>query len=270
MSQIYEHLQIGTTPEGVRTITLNRPEKLNAVNVRLSEELPLAVEEASKDEAVRVVVITGAGRGFCAGLELTPENIKATREGQQATRHDRLDDLRWVGRWVLALVNCDKPVIAAINGPAVGAGCGLTLAADIRLMSDAATISTGYCRIGLSPDAGVSYFLPRLVGLSRATELILTARDIKPAEAEKIGLVSLVFPAEDFAGCVAVFAKQLASGPPIAHTISKRLLASSIDTDLQTQLRREISGVMQCFATEDLAEAVRAFGEKRRPVFTGR
>jgi 2-(1,2-epoxy-1,2-dihydrophenyl)acetyl-CoA isomerase len=270
MNHHYEHLQIATTPEGVRTITLNRPEKLNAVNIRLSEELPLAIDEASRDEAVRVIVITGAGRGFCAGLELTPENLKATRDGQKSTRHDRLDDLRWVGRWVLSVVNCDKPVIAAINGPAVGAGCGLTLAADIRLMSEAAIISAGYARIGLSPDAGVSYFLPRLVGLSRATELILTARDIKAAEAEKIGLVSLVFSAEGFNESVAVFAKQLASGPPIAHTLSKRLLANSFDVDLQTQLRREISGILQCFTTEDMAEAVRAFGEKRRPAFIGR
>jgi 2-(1,2-epoxy-1,2-dihydrophenyl)acetyl-CoA isomerase len=270
MADQFEHLLTETTSEGVRTITLNRPEKLNAVNVRLSEELPLAVADAARDETVRVVVITGAGRGFCAGLELTPENLKMTRESQQSSRQARLDDLRWVGRWALSLVNCDKPVIAAINGPAVGAGCGLTLAADIRLLSDAASISAGYARVGLSPDAGVSYFLPRLVGLSRATELILTAREIKSEEAEKIGLVSHVFPARDFAESVASFARQLASGPPIAQTLTKRLLANSLDTDLPTQLRREISGIIQCFGTEDVAEAMRAFAEKRRPVFAGR
>jgi 2-(1,2-epoxy-1,2-dihydrophenyl)acetyl-CoA isomerase len=124
--------------------------------------------------------------------------------------------------------------------------------------------------MGLSPDAGVSYFLPRLVGLSRATELILTARNIQPAEAERIGLVSLVYPAENFAESVALFARQLASGPPVALTLAKRLLINSIDTDLQMQLRREISGIMQCFATEDVTEAMRAFAEKRSPVFTGR
>jgi 2-(1,2-epoxy-1,2-dihydrophenyl)acetyl-CoA isomerase len=269
VSNQYNHLLVETTPEGVRTITLNRPEKLNAVNLRLSEELPLAIKEASSDEAVRVVVITGAGRGFCAGLELTPENLNASRESQQSSRQARLDDLGWVGRWVLSIVNCDRPVIAAINGPAVGAGCGLTLASDIRLMSEGATISTGYARVGLSPDAGVSYYLPRLVGLSRATELILTARDIKPAEAERIGLVSRVFPSENFAESVALFARRLASGPPIALTIAKRLLINSIETDLQMQLRREISGIMQCFATEDVTEAMRAFAEKRPPVFTG-
>ncbi len=269
MNNRYEHLLVETTSEGVRTVTLNRPEKLNAVNTRLAQELPHAVAEASQDDAVRVIVITGAGRGFCAGLELSPENLQSMTQPQKLSRHEKLDDLHWVGRWVLALVNCDKPVIAAINGPAVGAGCGLTLAADIRVVSEAATISAGYARIGLSPDAGVSYFLPRLVGLSRASELILTARDLKADEAERIGLASRVFPADKFAESVAAYAAQLAAGPPFALTLTKRLLRDSIDTDLLTQLRRELSGIMQCFTTADVAEAMRAFGEKRRPVFTG-
>lgn len=265
---MYEHILIETTPEGVRTITLNRPEKLNAVNLRLSEELPQAIDEASRDDAVRVLVLTGAGRGFCAGLELDPANLLAMTEKRSGSRAERLDDLHWVGRWALAVVNCDKPVIAAINGPAVGAGCGLALAADIRLMSDAARISTGYLRIGLSPDAGVSYFLPRLVGLSRASELILTARDIEAGEAERIGIASRVIPATSFADDVARFAGELAGGPPIAQTLAKRLLRDSLDTPLVAQLRGEID--MQCFTTNDLTEAISAFREKRRPVFTGR
>jgi 2-(1,2-epoxy-1,2-dihydrophenyl)acetyl-CoA isomerase len=270
MDSRYEHLLIETTAAGVRTITLNRPEKLNAVNLQLADELPRAVAEASSDDDVRVVVITGAGRGFCAGLELHPANVQAMTELRRSSRHERLDDLHWVGRWALSIVNCDKPVLAAINGPAVGAGCGLTLAADIRLMSEAATISAGYARIGLSPDAGVSYFLPRLVGLSRATELILTARDIKADEAERIGLVSRVLTAETFAEQVAAYAEQLAAGPPIALTLTKRLLRDTLDTDLLTQLRRELASIQQCFTTADVAEAMRAFAEKRRPTFTGR
>ncbi len=267
---MFEHLLIETSAEGVRTITLNRPEKLNAVNQKLADELPGAVEEASRDDAVRVVVITGAGRGFCAGLELTPENIMASRARRQASRHAALDDLEWVGRWVIAITRSDKPVIAAINGPAIGAGCGLTLAADIRLMSDAAVISTGYMRIGLCPDAGVSYFLPRLVGLSRATELIMSARDIKAAEAEQIGLASRVLPAENFAAEVAGYARLIAAGPPIGLTMAKRLLTASFDSDLLTQLRRELNSIQQCLASEDSAEAMRAFVEKRKPIFKGR
>lgn len=266
----YEHLLIEMTVDGVCTITLNRPEKLNAVNMRLADELPAAIDEASRDDAVRVVVIIGAGRGFCAGLELAPANLQAMMESRQKSRHERLDDLHWIGRWVLSVVNCDKPVVAAINGPAVGAGFGLTLAADIRLVSEAATMSAGYARIGLSPDAGVSYFLPRLVGTSRANELILTARDIRADEAERIGLASRIFPAEGFADDVAVYAKQLAAGPPVALTITKRLLRDSTDADLLTQLRRELSGIQQCFTTADVAEAMQAFGEKRRPTFSGK
>lgn len=270
MAASYEHLLTETSAAGVHTITLNRPEKLNAVNQRLAEELPLAVTEASRDDAVRVVVITGAGRGFCAGLELSPENIQASRAKKTTSRHAALDDLEWVGRWVLALTTCDKPVIAAINGPAIGAGCGLTLAADIRLMSDAAVLSTGYMRIGLCPDAGVSYFLPRLVGQARAADLILTARDIAAEEAERIGLASRVLSAADFAAQVNAYAQQLAAGPPIGLTLAKRLLANSLDTDLVSQLRRELSSIQICLQSEDAAEAMRAFAEKRRPVFKGK
>ncbi len=266
----YHHLQIETSPAGVRTITLNRPEKLNAVNLVLSEEIPLALNEASRDEEVRAVVLTGAGRGFCAGLELDPANLQRMTERRQQSRAERLDDLHWVGRWALSVTGCDKPVIAAINGPAVGAGFGLALAADLRLMSDRTSMSAGYARIGLSPDAGVSYFLPRLVGLSRATELILTARDISPEEASQIGLVHQVFPAETFLAEVTTYAERLAAGPPIALTLSKRLLESTFDHSLETHLRTELSAIMQCLTTDDVAEAMRAFHEKRRPRFSGR
>jgi 2-(1,2-epoxy-1,2-dihydrophenyl)acetyl-CoA isomerase len=270
MSNAYEHLLIDTTPEGVRTVTLNRPQKYNAVNPQLAEELPQAVDEASKDDSVRVIVITGAGKGFCAGLDLDPATTKAFIEGLKTSRQALLDDLHWVGRWALALTNCDKPVIAAINGPAAGAGFGLTLAADIRLMSEAASLTAGYARIGLSPDAGVTWFLPRLVGVSRAAELILTARDVKADEAERIGLVSRVFPADSFAESVAVYAAQLAAGPPIALALTKRLLTAATGNDLTTQLKAELATIQRCFGTEDNAGAMRAFGEKRKPVFTGR
>ncbi len=268
MSGAYEHILIETSSEGVRTLTLNRPEKLNAVNVKMADELPRAVAEASADDAVRVVVVTGAGRGFCAGLELAPANLQAFRDPQ--TRAVRLDDLQWVGRWALALTHCDKPVIAAVNGPSVGAGFGLALAADIRLMSAAAAFSPGYARIGLCPDAGVSYFLPRLVGLSRATEIIMTARDIRPDEAERIGLAAQIIPAETFAEAVAHYAEQLAAGPPIALTLTKRLLRDSLDADLPAQLKNELTGIRQCLATEDAIDAMRAFAEKRKPTFAGK
>ncbi|HEX2913567.1 MAG TPA: enoyl-CoA hydratase-related protein [Chloroflexia bacterium] len=270
MEREYRHLLIETTPSGVRTITLNRPEKLNAINIGLAEEIPQAIEEASRDDAVRVLVITGAGRGFCAGLDLDPANMAEQTGIMNKSRSNKLDDLGWVGRQALALVNCDKPVIAAINGPAAGAGLGLALGADIRLIKAGAVITTGYIRRGLSPDAGVTYFLPRLVGTSRAADLILTARDVEANEAERIGLVSRVLPVDNFSEAVATYAAQLAGGPPVALTFTKRLLVASPETDLTSQLKNELSAILKCFTTEDVREAMRAYLEKRQPEFKGR
>ncbi len=270
MEPTYTYLLVETTPQGVRTITLNRPWRLNAVNVKLSQELPAALEAAAMDETVRVIVLTGAGRGFCAGLDLDPAYLAASIAELSSSRQNRLDELRWVGRQALAIVNSDKPVIAAVNGPAAGAGLGLALAADIRLLRSDAVVTTGYLRRGLSPDAGVSYFLPRLVGTSRATELILTARDITAEEAERIGLASRVLPVEGFKQAVADYALQLAGGPPLAMALTKRLLAEATDTDLKTQLKHELTAIQKCFGSEDVTEAMRAYMEKRQPVFKGR
>ena len=265
MPDSYAHLLVDTTADGVCTITLNRPERLNAVNARLAEELPEAVRAAGRADAVRAVLITGAGRGFCAGLDLAePPSLPS------GSRAERLDDLAWVGRWVVALVECEKPVIAAVNGPAAGAGFGLALAADVRLVSTGARLTAGYVRRGLSPDAGVSYFLPRLVGLSRAADIVLTGRDVDAAEAERIGLASRVLPAEAFAEAAATYARELAAGPPLAHALTKRLLAQSLDTGLRAQLRDELAHIKTCFASADVREAMAAFGEKRAARFSGR
>ena len=138
-----------TSPTGVHTITLNRPERLNAVDPALAAELPLAVDAAAKQDAIRVVVITGAGRGFCSGLDLSDAAETARHVARRKTRPNA-----WVGRWILALLHCEKPVIAAVNGPAAGAGFGLALAADIRLVATSARMTAGYVRRALSPDAG--------------------------------------------------------------------------------------------------------------------
>lgn len=254
------------TKDGVRTLTLNRPERLNAVNDTLSHEIIQAITEASADDEVRVIVITGSGRGFCAGLDLTDY---ATKNQDIQSRHQKLDELGWVGHQALGIVHCDKPVVAAINGIAAGAGLALALACDIRFMSADARVTTGYIRRGLSPDAGMSYFLPRLVGQAKAAELIFTGRDIYPEEAERIGLVNGVYPAEELQEQVMNFARELAAGPPIAMTLSKRLLAASPDTDLTTILKQEFAFIKQCFGTKDVQEGVLAFAEKRKPVFRG-
>jgi 2-(1,2-epoxy-1,2-dihydrophenyl)acetyl-CoA isomerase len=261
----FDHLLIATSSAGVRTITLNRPERLNAVNARLADELPRAIEDAARDDAVRVVVLTGAGRGFCAGLDLSEPPALPDRD-----LRERLDPLAWVGRWVLAAVRCEKPLIAAINGAAAGAGFGLTLATDIRLVARGARVTAGYVRRGLSPDAGVSYLLPRLIGLARASDILFTGRDLDAEETLRIGLVSAVFDDASFNDEVASYASRLASGPPIAFALTKRLLASTFDVSLEEHLARELTAIKTCFVSQDVAEALRAFGEKRAPAFRGR
>jgi 2-(1,2-epoxy-1,2-dihydrophenyl)acetyl-CoA isomerase len=261
----YDHLLVTTSPAGVRTITLNRPERLNAVNAKLADELPHAIDAAARDDSVRVVTITGAGRGFCAGLDLSEPPVLPDRD-----LRDRLDPLAWVGRWVLASVRCEKPLIAAMNGPAAGAGFGLALAADIRLVARGARVSAGYVRRGLSPDAGVSYLLPRLVGLARASDILLSGRDIDADEAMRIGLVAAVLDDATFADDVTRYAERLAAGPPIAFALTKRLLTSTFDVTLEEQLARELVAIKTCFASQDVGEAIRAFAEKRAPSFRGR
>jgi 2-(1,2-epoxy-1,2-dihydrophenyl)acetyl-CoA isomerase len=268
MAETFEHLLIHTTDAGVRIITLNRPEKLNAVNRELAREFPLAVREAGEEDSVRCVLITGAGRGFCAGLELDPSQIASLTKA--TSRTEQTDDLEWVGRWVLAMRACTVPVIAAINGPAAGAGFAMTLAADVRIMSEAAVMTPGYARIGVSPDAGMTWLLPRIVGSARAMELIFSARDIKFEEAVRIGLVAAALPAEGFADAALAYATKLAQGPTIAYIHTKRLLLQTYDVDLTAQLKAELTMIRQCFATEDSREAIRAFQEKRKPVFQGK
>jgi 2-(1,2-epoxy-1,2-dihydrophenyl)acetyl-CoA isomerase len=259
-------LIITTTMQGVRTIKLNRPDRLNAINNELSTALEQALAEASADDNVRVIVLTGEGRGFCAGLDLS--DLEARRSAK-SSRREQLDNLGWVGRLALGITHSDKPVIAAINGIAAGAGFALTLACDLRFMASGARATAGYIRRALNPDAGMTYFLPRLIGQTRAAELIYTGRDIDPVEAERIGLINGVFPDDEFHDRVMAFAVELASGPPVAMTLSKRLLAASPDTDLASLLKQELASIKVCFGTTDVKEGVQAFLEKRKPVFRG-
>ena len=261
----YPHLIVETSEQGVRTITLDRPDRLNAVNAALAFSMGDALADAAAADAVRVVVITGAGRAFCSGLDLSEPPVLPS-----ATRADRLDPYAWVGTWVQRVVACEKPVIAAVNGPSAGAGFGLALACDIRLVAASAKLTAGYVRRGLSPDAGVSYFLPRHVGLARASDILLSGRDVDAAEALLIGLATMVIPDAEFATAVASYAMRIAQGPPIAQALTKRLLVQSMDRPLDATLRDELTQIKVCFATKDVSEAITAFREKRAPSFQGR
>jgi 2-(1,2-epoxy-1,2-dihydrophenyl)acetyl-CoA isomerase len=261
----YSHLLVETTADGVRTITIDRPDKLNAVNGALAFAMGDALADAGTDDAVRVVVITGSGRAFCAGLDLSePPTLPS------ATRADRLDPYAWVGTWVQRVVACEKPVIAAVNGAAAGAGFGLALACDIRLVAQSAKMTAGYVRRGLSPDAGVSYFLPRHIGLARASDILLSGRDVEASEAILIGLATMVIPDDEFKSAVSAYASRLALGPPIAQALTKRLLVQSLDRPLDATLRDELTQIKVSFATKDVQEAITAFREKRMPTFEGR
>ena len=261
----YPHLRVSTSGDGIRTITLDRPDLLNAVNGALASSLAAALAAAATEDEVRVVVITGAGRAFCAGLDLTePPTLPSS------TRAERLDPFAWVGTWVQRVVACEKPVIAAVNGPAAGAGFGLALACDVRIVAASAKMTAGYVRRGLSPDAGVSWFLPRHVGLARAADILLTGRDVDAAEAERIGLATMVVADDALATSTAGYAARLAAGAPIAQALTKRILAQTFDRPLDAALRDELAQIKLCFSTADVGEAIVAFREKRPPVFRGR
>ncbi|GMA61416.1 enoyl-CoA hydratase-related protein [Alicyclobacillus fastidiosus] len=250
----------------VRVLKLNRPHRLNAFDASMSGHLIDALTGASRDDSVRAVVITGCGRGFCSGLDLS-----RFTDGSlfPSTRHARLDELEWVGRLIEGIVHNDKPVIAAMNGVAAGAGLSMALACDFRYVAQTAKLTTGYIRRALSPDAGMTYLLPRIVGHAMATDLILTGRDVTADEALRIGLVHQVVAPEELVESALEFAQRLAAGPPIATTLSKRLLISSYEATLVQQLKAELQDLKQCLETEDVREGITAMMEKRVPKFQG-
>jgi 2-(1,2-epoxy-1,2-dihydrophenyl)acetyl-CoA isomerase len=252
----------------VAVVTLNRPERLNAISNALRDEVQHAVETARADDGVRVMVMTGAGRGFCAGADLSVSRNPG--EGDQSSQADKLDDMMWMGRWTLALAAFDKPLICAVNGVAAGGGMGLALAADIRVGSDQTRFKTVFAERALGPDCGVSYYLPRIVGYSRAADLLMTCRMVDAEEAYRLGLIDRLVPHERLMEETMAMATQMAEGPPIGLRVAKKVLQQGVDASLEEAVRNEARGwTMATKAKNDQAEAARAFVEKRKAVFTG-
>jgi enoyl-CoA hydratase/carnithine racemase len=243
--------------DAVATITLNRPEKLNAFTGTMREDLLAALRACESDDAVRVVVITGAGRAFCAGGDV--EYMRGLQKsGDVASFRKLLDAGRDV---VLQIASMPKPVLASINGVAAGAGCNLALACDYRIASEHAKLSESFVRIGLHPDWGGTWFLPRLVGRSRALELMMTGRAVDAGEALAIGMVDRVVV--DLDSETERLARALADAPPIAIAGIKRALNASERNDLHAQLELEKEHQMECFQSSDAAERIAAFGVRR-------
>ncbi len=245
---------------GVRVLVLARPERMNALNPELLSALRRALKEAARDGGVRAVMLTGKGRAFSAGQDL------------EAVPEDR-DYARVLGDYIPvieALFALEKPVVAAVNGVAAGAGMSLALAADLRVMAEGAFFSPAFVRVGLVPDAGMSYFLPRLVGVGRALDWCYRSPRIGPEEARTAGLVSKVFPDAGFFEAALAFAAELAAGPTRAYALTKRLLWRNLEATLSGALAYEAENQAAAGATEDHAEGLRAFLEKRAPEFKGR
>lgn len=247
---------------GVATITLDRPAALNSLEATLKADLLGALREAGRDPAVRVVVLTGAGRAFCAGQDLK-ERLAPNPTPLDVEVRERFNPL------VRAIVALDKPVIASINGVAAGAGASLAFACDLRIAAATATFVLAFGRIGLIPDSGATWLLPRLVGLGRASELMLLPDPLPAAEALRIGLVNRVVPGDELAGEAARLAAALATSAPRALALTKRAIRHSLESGFDAALDYEASLQGMAGRTGDHAEGLAAFVEKREPKFSG-
>lgn len=252
--------------DGVALLVMNRPDRLNALNDELAAGLTQALGRIATNPAVRVVVMTGAGRAFCAGGDLAQIG-----KGRQTGNVAGLEVVLRAGMQIaLQIRTLPQPVIAAVNGPAAGAGMNIALAADIRIASDEATFGQNFAKVGLYPDYGGTFFLPELVGPSKAAEMFYTGDMIDAKTAERLGLVSRVVSAAQLEPEVRALAQKLAGGPQLSIRAAKMELFARKKAELERALEQEVRNQMICFDSEDCAEGISAFFEKRPPKFQGK
>jgi 2-(1,2-epoxy-1,2-dihydrophenyl)acetyl-CoA isomerase len=260
----YEKIVLDVT-DGIATITLNRPEAFNALDMQLAHEFHDAIVHCSEDEAVRVVLITGSGKAFCAGGDVKGFGEKIDHIGA----HVKLLTTALHGA-VSRMVRMAKPTITAVNGVAAGGGMSLALAGDLIVATESARFTMAYTQIGASPDGSSSFFLPRMVGVKRALELTFLNRVLSAREAMEWGIVSQVFADDQFAQEVRQIATRLAQGPTLAYGRAKALFYGSSSETLETQMEHEAQLIAACGKTSDFREGIAAFAEKRQPTFQGR
>ena len=252
--------------DGVATLTLNRPEKLNAVNGELLVEAAAAIKAWVRDPGVGAIVVTGAGRAFCAGGDVG----MMAHDGGETTLEQNIDGLRDRQELSWLLYNAPKVTIACVNGYAMGAGLGIALACDLRIASSEAKFGTAYAKVGFGGDFGTTWLLARYAGAPKAKELFFLADPIDAAEAHRIGLVNRVVPPEQLAAETAKIAQRIAQGPLTSYRYMKANVNLAATVDFRTLLDREPETHLRCGETDDHHEGVRAFMEKRAPKFTGR
>lgn len=262
---MYEHIDIAED-SGIATITLNRPEKLNALAGHMRRDLAEALEAAGAERSIHVVIITGAGRAFCSGGDVAA--MADMIERQDAEEFARL--LGSARRVISAIRQMTKPVVASVNGPAFGAGCNLALSCDLRIASTKASFSQSFAKVGLHPDWGGTYFLPRLVTPNKACEMFFLGEAMAADEALRLGVVNYVVEPAELEAETRKLAERLRDAPAIALAAAKQAVYMSQAAELEEMLRHETEAQMRCFASLDGAEGVRAFLEKREPKFTGR
>ena len=257
-------LVVVSSHDGIATVRLNDPASLNALSVEMANALRDALAGLAEDPTVRVLVLTGTGRGFCAGGDV--QSFYDNRDDPAEVMAAVIDGLHGA---VQVLLDLPFPTIAAINGVVAGAGMGVAMAADLAIAVDDAVFTMAYTGIGVSPDGSSTYFLPRLVGTRIAMDMILTNRRVSAEEATQLGLINRAVPSDEFESEVSALAQKLARGPTLAYVRSRHLLRSSLSNDPTAQMAAEGQGIMDAGTTTDFYEGITAFIEKRRPMFTG-